>query len=223
MTEPALIPFAAVAQFVRRHTHDLRNELNALDLEATLLSETLPPGEASEALAQLRRQLRGTATQLRELCTRFHEPAPDLSPWLARDLFEQCQRLTAPLEPAPGTLQWENHLDRETVMADLDAFTTAWCELARNAFLFREPDAALLARAGAEGAWVRFELVEEKAAAPDFAHWGTTPFQTTRRNGYGLGLFHADRLLHAQGAQVERSFQSGRLVTSIQMPLLPPA
>lgn len=223
MTEPAPIPFPVVAQFVRRHTHDLRNELNALDLEATLLSELIPPGEASEALTQLRRQLRSTATQLRELCNRFHEPAPELSQWLARDLFEQCQRVTTPLEPAPGTLQWENELDRQSVMADLDPFADAWCELVRNAFLFREPDAALLARATAEGAWVRFELIEEKAAAPDFAHWGTAPFQTTRRNGYGLGLFHADRQLHAQGAQVERSFQSGHLVTSIQMPLLPAA
>jgi len=76
-----------LAQFIRQHTHDLCNELNGLDLEATLLADFVPSGEAAESVTRIHGQIRRLAAELRGLSAKFIEAKPTRALYAARELF----------------------------------------------------------------------------------------------------------------------------------------
>ena len=74
--------------------------------------------------------------------------------------------------------------------------------------------------ANLSGDRVAFELREPKSAPVDPSAWGRTPFVSTRRGAYGLGLWEADRLVRANGGEVTREVLSdGKLVTKLTFPI----
>ena len=54
--EETQIPWSRLAGFIRKHTHDVRNDLNSLDLESAFLEEIVPPGEMQTGVARIRKQ-----------------------------------------------------------------------------------------------------------------------------------------------------------------------
>src|SRR5687767_3011033 len=91
MDSAPLVPWPRVTAFVRQHTHDVRNHLNGIDLEAALLRELITDPEALEGVARLRQQVRDTAAGLRALSNRLADPVPRPSAISATELFEIWQ------------------------------------------------------------------------------------------------------------------------------------
>lgn len=211
------IPAARVAHFIRQHTHDVRNGLNGLDLEAALLQDIVTEEEGRESVARLRQQLRAVAAQLRTLAARFHDPQPHLAPLAARELLliwrEQNTSLPASLE-----IVWEDQVGDELLRVDAGLMAEIFRELLGNAVAF-PATGPLTASARSEGGGVIFELREPKSAPVDVTGWGEAPFSSTRRGGYGLGLWTVRRLAAANGAQITREFlPAGMLVTRVRFP-----
>ena len=69
-TEPQ-IPWARIVAFVRQHTHDVRNGLNCLDLETSLLRELITDDEGRQSVDRVRSQVRSMANEMRSLAAVF--------------------------------------------------------------------------------------------------------------------------------------------------------
>lgn len=213
------LSWSHLAQFIRQHTHDVRNDLNGLDLEAALLWELVPSGEAGESVARIRAQIRRVAADLRALAAKFADPQPARDLFAARELFLIWQDQLTALDPAP-TVQWSEDLGGEQVNVDATALANVFRELLANAQAFGT-GALLLAAARLEAGNVVFELREPKASPIETASWGRAPFASMRHGHYGLGLWEAQRTITANGGEVHRHFpvDAMELVTSLIFPV----
>ena len=208
-----------LAQFLRQHTHDVCNHLNGLDLEATLLRELVPGGEAAESVARIHGQIRRLAADLRRLSARFAEPQPTRALYDARELFLIWQDQPAALDPAP-TVRWSETLGKEQVNVDATALAEVFRELLANAQTFGT-GAPLLATSRMEDGQVVFELREPKDAPVEAANWGSAPFAVLRHGHYGLGLWEAHRTITASGGEARRRFATDtmELITTLHFPV----
>lgn len=204
---------------MRQHTHDVRNGLNSLDLEAALLQEIVTDEEGGASVARVRKQVRGIAEGLRALASSFHEPQPYRAPLAASELAliwrEQHEAMTDP--PA---VEWVSDLGAETVNVDAGMMATIFRELLVNAQTFCD-GAPAVASVRREEDGVIFELREPKSQPVDCAGWGQRVFYTTKRGGYGLGLCMVRRLVAVNGAMFTQRSEAGELVTRLVLPVCP--
>ena len=201
-----------LAKFIRHHTHDVRNELNGLDLEAALLAEIVPGGEAVESVVRIRSQVRRIAADLRALAEKFADPQPVRALYSAGELFLIWQDQPAALSPAP-VVQWSGTLGTEQVNVDAAALANVLRKLLANAQAFGT-GAPLHAAARVEDGHVAFELREPKDAPIETASWGRAPFAAMRHGHYGLGLWQAQRTIAANGGEVRRRFAADAMELS---------
>ncbi|MEQ1861500.1 MAG: hypothetical protein ABMA13_16385 [Chthoniobacteraceae bacterium] len=204
-----------LAQFIRQHTHDVRNDLNGLDLEAALLADLVPDGEGKESVGRMRAQIRRVAADLHALAAKFADPRPTLALYAAGELFLIWQDQLSALDPAP-TVQWSDALGAEQVNVDAAALANVFRELLANAQVFGT-GAPLRAAARVEDGQVVFELREPKDAAVETASWGRAPFASMRHGHYGLGLWEAQRVIAANGGAVERRFAPDAMELSTRL------
>ena len=208
-----------IAQFIRQHTHDLRNELNGLDLEATLLADLVPDGEAGESVGRIRAHIRRFAADMHRLAAKFTDSKPSLALYAARELFLIWQDQPAALDPAP-IVRWTEALGAEQVNVDATELAGVFRELLANAQHFGT-GAPLFAAARVEDRQIVFELREPKDAAVETAGWGSAPFASMRHGHYGLGLWAAQRTITASGGEVRRRFAQDamELITTLRFPV----
>ena len=212
------LSWSHLAQFIRQHTHDVRNGLTSLDLEASLLAELVPSGEAGESVARMRAQIRKLAADLRALAAKFADPQPTRELFAALDLFLIWQDQLTALDSAP-TVVWSAAIGEERVNVDAVALANVFRELLANAQTFGT-GASLLGTARVEGGHIAFELREPKDAPVETASWGRAPFASMRHGHYGLGLWEAQRTIAANGGEVQRRFASEALalITTLRFP-----
>ncbi len=219
MADETQIPMPRLAAFLRQHTHDVRNVLNSLELETALLQELVADAEGRACVDRIRSQVRAFGGQMRSLSGLFQEPRPDAAPIAASELFliwkDQESDLKHPLE-----VEWVGNLGAEKVHVDTMMMSAVFRELLMNASAF-SAGGKVTASARREDGDVVFELREPKTSLLDKSRWGE-PFVTTRRGGYGLGLWSAQRLLAANHARITQHQESGSmaLVTRISFPVL---
>ena len=208
-----------LALFLRQHTHDVCNALNGIDLEATLLAELAPGGEAGDSVSRIHEQIRRLASELRSLSAKFIEPKPNRALYAGHELFLIWQDQAAAIVPGP-TLQWADALGTEQVNVDAAALADVFRELLANAQAFGT-GAPLLAAARAENGQVAFELREPKDAPVETAGWGSAPLASMRQGHYGLGLWDAQRTVTASGGEMRPHFSQDamELITTLLFPI----
>src|SRR5271156_1026131 len=96
MSDPNILPFAdappiplpRVVNFVRQIAHDVRNGLNAIDLQAAFIAEIAGEGEVGEELGKLRRMVSHVTGDMQELAGRFGEIRPVLMAYPVQELLQ---------------------------------------------------------------------------------------------------------------------------------------
>lgn len=217
--DEAVIPWSRVAAFVRQYTHDIRNGLNSLDLEASFLQDLVPDGEAGTSAARMRKQVRELAQQLRTLSTIVQEPSPIIGKLPAKSLMKIWREKHASISDAPEVI-WHDQLGAEQVDVDVDVefMAAAFNELLLNAMAF-SPGAVLKISARSENGRVIFEMKEPKKEPVETLSWGQ-PFAALRHDHYGLGLWSAKRLLKTCNASFIQDYLPAEscLLTQIILP-----
>jgi K+-sensing histidine kinase KdpD len=219
-----------IAGFVRQVTHDVRNGLNSMDLQAAYLNELISDPEAIDELRRLRGLIQTTARQLQSISGNFWTSTPNLVTYAAKILIEDLRdRLKKTFVESAGKLEkieWKVELGEESVSVDIEMLFGAITRLFENTLNFAEANGRVTARAFTERGRFILELSESKSQAPatDPETWGEDPFVSTKRGGYGLGIFRAKTLLSVQSGELQISYDSGRnlLVNRVSLPLAHP-
>lgn len=214
---PTLVDLSKVAAFLRQHAHDIRNHLNGLDLEAEVLAESLTNSPGAEGLARMQRQIRAIAVELQTLAQKFAADESHPAPYPAGELFLIWQEQAAAL--GLEEITWRSTLGDEKINVDVAAVADVLKELLINAKQFTGI-AGLAVTADVRDGKASFELRETKREPLDPSGWGVTPFVSTKRGGYGLGLWQAAQIVGANGGEITRAFlPEATLVTKVVFPL----
>lgn len=222
-SQDPVIPFSRVGSFIRQVTHDVRNNLNGMDLQAAYAVELITDPEANEEVRRVRQMIQQAAKQLQSLSSYFQLPQPNLVSYAANIFVEDLRdRLTRIFPEQMPSVEWEVSVGEEMISVDLEQIFSTIAEVFKNAFQFREAGQPISASVFAENGRVVLEVDEGKKSVPsDPSTWGREPFVSTRRGGYGLGLFRARRILELHGGEIVASHDSARarLTTRVSLPV----
>ena len=222
-----LVPFERVGKMVGQLTHDVRNRLSGMQLQSAYVADLLTnPEDAAEAARELK-QLRGIiedyAKTLQRFAGRFRATPPERVRYPAKSFIEDFRARLARMQPdfAPQ-VTWTEAMADEAVEIDPEMIFAALGEFFQNAAHFQEAGAPVAAHASVAAGRFCLDLREHKTALPSApADWGVEPLVSTRAGGYGLGLFHARRLLAAHGGGVKFTHDpaSAQLTTRVSLPI----
>ncbi|HEX8296588.1 MAG TPA: hypothetical protein VF593_09830, partial [Chthoniobacteraceae bacterium] len=136
---PVVVPYDDVTAFTRKLIHDVRNGLNALDLQLASVLDIAAEDHAElrEDLMVARRLLSDEARRLASLSAQLRQSAPEMIDYDVSDLVEDLRgRVERSLKPNTQ-VNWSVETGREQVTVDFEFLSTAMLELVRNAMHFR--------------------------------------------------------------------------------------
>jgi signal transduction histidine kinase len=218
-----VIPMPRLVNLVRQVTHDVRNGLNAIDLQAAFLAELAGEGEMGEEVGKLRGMVSHVTHEMQELSGRFGELRPVLVSYPVQEFLQGLKEaVEAEFERQAKRIVWEVKVGDEEMEMDYNLVTAALLELARNAIFFREGDQAIHFTTRNEGENVVFEVRQSRSQPlTDPDQWGREPLVSGRRGGYGLGLFYVRRIVDTLGGELEPGYdaESGELRVRLSLPL----
>jgi K+-sensing histidine kinase KdpD len=207
-------------KFVRQFSHDLRNQLNAAELQSALIGELTNDAELKSEVRRLRELVSQLAVTLQSLSASVAEPRPTPLPYAAKDFIADMQKKIAHefLEKEQA-VKWEVLPANATLNIDPELTEWAAAELFRNAFRHDLAADKVQAYASVEGDWFTFSIREMKKEEIDPAQW-TQPLQNVSHGHYGLGLRRARKIIAAQGGELTAKFDpvSRTLTSAITLP-----
>ena len=135
-------------------------------------------------------------------------------------LSELRDRFTKLYPEEMGLVAWDVKCGGELVEVDVERFGEALKEIFKNAFQFQEKGQPIAFSSRCEDSHLVLEVREGRSAPLTSHGWGA-PLVTTRRGGYGLGLFHARRVLDAHKGRLKAGYEAAEeaLVTRVTLPL----
>jgi signal transduction histidine kinase len=221
--ETVSVPFDRIAAFVRHFSHDVRNSLNAMDLQTAFAVEIASDPELVEELKKIRGMINQGARMLQGVSNNFWVSEPNLIEYSARILVEDLRdRMSRLLPEHNSQIEWTNDLQDEVIAVDLEMICSATSELVKNAFHFGQPGHRVALRASAVDGLFELQLREPRESVPSAPeNWGREPLLSARRGGYGMSLFHARAILKAHGGDITITHDPAPalLMTRVTVPL----
>ena len=214
------VPWENFVKFVRQLSHDLRNQLNAAELQSALIGELTNDAELKSEIRRLRELVSELGVTLQSLSAAVAEPRPTTLPYPARDFIADLQKKLVHEFPEKGqAVKWEGLPVDGTLKIDPELTEWAAAELFRNAFRHDLVAGEVQAQASVEGDCFTFSIREAKKEGVDTTQW-TQPLQKVSHGHYGLGLRRARTIIVAQGGELSAKFDSASrtLTSTITLP-----
>ena len=216
------VPMADVVRFVRQLSHDLRNHLNAAELQSAYLKEIAEDGEVKEEIQRLRSMLTEMGTTLQRLTASLAPAKLTEMPYQAAAFLEDLQQKIASLYPEKnGEITWEVDVGSSVINIDPQILQQAMLELIINAFQHERGTGEIRVNATANGEFC-VAITEPKAAfAGSTENWGREPFRKVKHGHYSLGLHRARNIIEAHGGRLEAQHEgsSSSLITTVVLPI----
>lgn len=217
------VPMADVARFVRQLSHDLRNSLNAVELQSAFLNEVAEDSEMKDEVQRLRGMLSNMGGNLQRLTGALAQIKLAEMSYKAADLMEDLRSKIAAQFPEPGAnVAWEVGVADATLQIDPQLLQEAILELFANAFQHDRGEGRIEATAAVAASEFTFTLREPKATfTASTESWGREPFRKVRHGHYGLGLARARSIIEAHHGQFSARYDSpsSSLVTTVVLPV----
>ncbi len=218
------ISWSELTKFVGQLNHDLRNHLNAIELQAAFLSEIAAEPEAKSEIGRLREMTGEISAHLQRLSALLARISPTTMRYLAAEFIEDLQAKMSREQPelAAG-VEWKLSLGEEALEIDPHLLQEAFLELLTNASTHGRGEGALIFEARPEGDAIEFRLTEPKAKFEGTTeNWGGRPLGRLRSGHYGLGLYRARGIFEAHHGTLRAQFDShtSTLVTTVSLPIL---
>jgi K+-sensing histidine kinase KdpD len=216
-----------VVHFIRQLSHDLRNDLNAAELQVAFLGElTSDNAELKEEVKRLREMMAKLASTLQGLSAALGPINVNKMPYGVSDFVEDLrQRIAKDFSAESGAIKWEGQTGDALFEIDPQLLQQAFIELFKNAFQHERGKGSLSALAKIDHGKFVFTLREPKAGFQlPTENWGRQPLGKARQGHYGLGLNRVRAILEAHGGDLRAQYDptASALVTTITLPISPP-
>jgi len=217
------IAMADVARFVRQFSHDLRNHLNASELQSAYISDIAEVAELKDEVKRLRGMLSEMGNSLQRLTSSLAPVKLTEMPYEARSFIEDLQQKIGMRFPKTSeAIAWNLSLKNDVIEIDPQLLQEAILELFANAFLHQREAGPIEATAAIADGNFAFTLREPKRSFDlSTKQWGREPFGRVKHGHYGLGLPRVRSIIAAHGGCFEAHFDSAdsTLVTIVNLPL----
>ena len=211
-----------IVKFVRQLSHDIRNNLNAVELQSAYLAELAEEGEIKGEIQRLREMTAQIGTSLQRLTAGLSQASPNLIPYPAADFVEDLkEKLTKEFPDNAGKVIWDVQLKEAALRIDPQQAQQAFLEIFGNAFQHERNLQAITARAYIANNRFVFELLEPKARFElSTENWGREPLRNVSQGHYGLGLNRVRSVVEAHSGdfQAEYDQKKSTLITTVRLP-----
>jgi two-component system, OmpR family, sensor histidine kinase KdpD len=218
------VPWSDVTRFVRQLSHDLRNHLNAAELQSAFLGEIATDPELKEEIKRLRTMLTTLGGALQKLSTDMGHARASLMEYKASDFLEDLRAKieSKKAKEAPKIL-WDVQVDDAILKIDPQLLPQAIEELVENAARHAPSGAPIQISAAIDARdGLVLTLIEPKEGFElSTENWGREPMRNITQGHYSLGLNRARIIMEAHGGRLVAHYDDGskHLMTKITLPV----
>jgi light-regulated signal transduction histidine kinase (bacteriophytochrome) len=221
-TDVPNVAWSDVVRFIRQLSHDLRNHLNAIELQSAYISELERDDELKAEIKRLREMISGLTSVLQSLSKAVSVVKPTLISYRAADFIEDVRKkIDRDFAGENAEITWTIQLGDATLNVDPQLLSEAFTELFANAFRHNRDKDVLIATAKINNDRFLFTLEEPKTQF-DFAtdNWGREPLRKISQGHYGLGLNRVRAILETHGGELHAEHNPGAsaLTTTFVLP-----
>jgi signal transduction histidine kinase len=217
------VSFETIAGFLRLLSHDVRNDLNAVDLLTAYIQDISGAEPIRGELDQLRTAIRYGSERMHRLSRAFEMPRIEAIEIPVHVLIEDLRsRMLSSKPEAEPRLLWNVEDEDANIYVDPTLALEVFFELTDNALAFSTHDSSVSVGVFRDESddfkWCFEQGMKDPPSHPD--QWGRVPFLSARRGHYGLGLFRARRIVDAHKGAIEFSHdrQTERFSTVVRFP-----
>lgn len=220
------VPWSDTVRFVRQLSHDLRNDLNAIELQSAYIGELTQDQELTSEIKRLREVVSGLNSTLQLLSRAVGEVAPNLVAYPAGEfLADMRTQIERNFSKENHEITWDVQLQDGILTIDPQLFQEVFVELFANAFQHDRGKGTVVAKARISDGKLLFSLHEPKARfCSDTQNWGQEPFRKITQRHYGLGLSRVRAIIEAHGGELQAQYdpKAETLVSTMTLPISSP-
>ena len=221
-TDSLSVSWTDIVRFVRQLSHDLRNHLNAAELQAVYISELTGDAELKTEIKRLRATIAGLGAVLQKLSADLGQIKPSLMPYRAVDFVEDLrQKFARDFPQQSAAVNWDIQPGDAALNVDPQLLQQALLELFANAFQHERGQGQLAATAKIDNDRFVFTLREPKARFElATENWGREPLRKISQGHYGLGLNRVRVIVETHGGELHARYDPTEsvLLTTITLP-----
>jgi K+-sensing histidine kinase KdpD len=222
-SESLSVPWVDTVRFIRQLSHDLRNHLNAIELQSAYVSELEEDAKLKGEVNRLREMISGLTAVLHQVSGGLGEVKPNLISYRASDFVEDLRKKIAQEFPNNGPeISWDVQPGDTALNIDPQLLQEAIVELFANAFRHDRGNGTLAAEARIDNNRFLFTLREPKIRFElSTENWGREPLRKVSHGHYGLGLNRVRTIVEAHGGEMHAQYDpnASRFVTALILPL----
>jgi K+-sensing histidine kinase KdpD len=212
-----------MVRFVRQLSHDLRNDLNAIELQSAYIGELTQDEELTNEIKRMREIVSGMNATLQLLSRAVGDVAPNPISYPAGEFLADVRtHIDRNFSKQNHEITWDVQLEAGTLNIDPQLFQEVFVELFANAFRHDRGKGPLVAKIRMSDGRFLFTLHEPKAFfSPDTQNWGREPLRNIRQRHYGLGLKRARAIIEAHNGELQAQYdpKAATLVSTVAIPL----
>ena len=217
------VAWSDVVHFIRQLSHDLRNHLNAIELQSAYISELERDDELKSEIKRLRVMISGMTSTLQSLSNALSVVKPNLISYPAADFVEDLrEKINRDFSRETAEINWNVQLGDAMLSVDPQLFQETFIELFANAFRHNRAKGVLVATAKIDNNQFLFTLEEPKARFDlPTDNWGREPLRKISQGHYGLGLNRVRAIVEAHGGELyaQHNPEHSTLITRLSLPL----
>jgi K+-sensing histidine kinase KdpD len=217
------VAWSDVVGFIRQLSHDLRNHLNAIELQSAYISELAGENELKDEIKPLRGMISGLTSALQSLSKAISDVKPNLIPYRATDFAEDLRKkIDHDFSGESAAITWNVQVGDAMLDVDPQLLQEALSELFANAFRHSRGKGNVVVTAKMENGQFLFLMEEPKAPLEETAdNWGCEPLRKVSPNHYGLGLHRVRAIIEAHGGKMHAQYDpnASKLMTTVALPV----
>ena len=217
------IPWGDTVRFIRQLSHDLRNHLNAIELQSTYINELEENPQLKGEIKRLREMISRLTSTLQKLSRGLGDVKPDLISYRASDFVDDLRKkISHEFPDTSNEIVWNMEADEGVLDVDPQMLQQAFIELFANAFQHDRGEGELVVTARIDKNRFIFTLDEPKTRFElSTENWGREPLRKIGHGHYGLGLNRVRVIMEAHGGKMDARYDSktARLITMLMLPL----